>query len=93
MDEINRMEQELIRMEMELNDYYCEAGKTILEKAEQEERKINNLVECIIETRRKLVNAKDEKFCPECEEHTDQGSNYCKRCGYNYQNKVKDEEV
>lgn len=58
-DEIYKIEQELVRMEMELNEFYCEAGKTILEKAEQQERKINNMVERIIETRRKLLVAKN----------------------------------
>jgi hypothetical protein len=73
-DEIKQMEQDLIRMEMELNDFYCEAGRIILEKAEQQERKINNLVDCIIETRRKLMNAKNEDYFHECEEHKDQSN-------------------
>lgn len=92
-DEINQMEQELVRMEIELNNFYCEAGKTILEKAEREERKINDLVEHIIETRRKLVDAKDEKYCPECEEHNERGSGYCKRCGYKFKTNVENEGV
>lgn len=54
-EEIRQMEQELGRLEHDLYEQYCEVGKVILEKAERENRRINCLVDQIIETRRKLA--------------------------------------
>ena len=48
-------EDELRQMEDRLREQYCEAGKLILEKAEQESRKVNSLVDQIISARRKLT--------------------------------------
>ena len=89
-DEIGRMEQELSRMEMNLYDSYCEVGKAILETAETEGRKINDLVDQIVDARRRLVDAKEEKYCPECAEHNDRNSLYCKRCGEKLDKKRED---
>lgn len=80
-EEIKRMEQELSKMEYDLYEQYYEVGKSILEKAEQENKRINDLVEQIIETRRKLSEAKQEKYCPKCAASNDHGGLYCKRCG------------
>ena len=79
--EIKQMEQELSRLEYELYEQYYEVGKGILEKAEQESRKINCLVDQIIEARRKLAEAQREKRCSQCAEANDHNSLYCKRCG------------
>lgn len=79
--EIRQIEQELSKMEYELYEQYYEVGKGLLEKAEQENRKINDLVDKIIATRRKIAKAKQEKYCPECTESNDYNSLYCKRCG------------
>lgn len=80
-EQIRQMEQELSKMEYKLYEEYCEVGKVILEKAERENRKINCLVDQIIETRRKLAEAKQEKCCPECAGSNDHNSLYCNRCG------------
>jgi len=65
------MEKDLSKMECALYEQYCEIGKGILEMAEQENKKINFLVDRIIETHQKLAEAKNEKYCPECAEHND----------------------
>jgi len=80
-EEISRMEKDLCKMEYALYEQYCEIGKGFLETAEQENKKINRLVDRIIETHQKLAEAKKEKCCPECAEHNDWDSLYCKRCG------------
>ena len=63
---ISRTEQELSNMEEELQEYYCEAGKAILETAETEGRKINDLVDRIIDTKKKLLELRRETICPDC---------------------------
>lgn len=80
-EEIRHMEQEVSKMEYDLYEFYCDVGKGILEKAEQENRKINGMVDDIIEARLKLAKAKREKCCPACVQLNDHNSVYCKRCG------------
>lgn len=80
-EKILKIERELRKMEHNLYEKYCEVGKGILEKAEQESKNINSIVDQIIETRRKLVELKLEKNCPTCEAFNDHNSIYCKRCG------------
>ena len=80
-EKIKQMEQELSKLEHNLWKEYYEAGKGILEIAEQENKRINSLVDKIIETRRKLAETKQEKCCPECTASNDHNSLYCKRCG------------
>ena len=77
-DEIRELEKDLSKMEHELYEQYCEIGKVILEKAEMESKKVNSLVDQIIKTHQKLAAAKEERCCPECAEHNDQSSIYCK---------------
>jgi len=75
------MVKDLSKMEHDLHERYCEIGKGILETAEQENKKVNHLVDQIIETHQKLSEVKKEKYCPECAQHNDWNSLYCKRCG------------
>lgn len=91
-EEISKMEKELSKMELNLCDSYCEVGKAVLETAEQESRKINNLVDEIVEMQQKLVALKGEKYCPACTEHNDQNSLYCKRCGHKLEDNEQDEK-
>lgn len=53
-NEITQTEQELSRLEAALYDCYCEAGRAILEVAEAEGRKVNALVDSIVDTRKRL---------------------------------------
>ena len=62
-DEIGELEKDLSKMEHELLEQYCEIGKGILEKVEMESKKVNALVDQIIETRQRLATAKEEKCC------------------------------
>lgn len=62
-DEIGELEKDLSKMEHELLEQYCEIGKSILEKVEMESKKVNALVDQIIETRQRLATAKEEKCC------------------------------
>lgn len=80
-DEVREMEKDLSKMEQELFGQYCEIGKGILEKAEMENKKVNFLVDQIIATRQRLAKEKEERCCPDCAEHNDHNSIYCKRCG------------
>ena len=43
-----------MELEQKLLQHYCTAGKRLLEEAAVEQREINQLVESLIETRRKL---------------------------------------
>ena len=61
-EEISRMEKDLSKMEDNLYEHYCEIGKRILETAEQENKKVNRLVDQIIETRQKLSEVKKERL-------------------------------
>lgn len=63
-DDITRMELELHRMESALNEAYYEFGKVLLEIAETESRKINKMVDEIIETEKKLAAVRQEKNDP-----------------------------
>lgn len=80
-DDISRMELELSRMESALYESYCEVGKTILETAETEGRRINEMVDRIIETKKKLAAIREEKECPVCGACNEKDSPFCKRCG------------
>lgn len=80
-DEIYQLELELSQMESALYDSYYEAGKLLLETAEVESRKINGIVEEIIETKKKLAAIRQEKECPECSTSNEKDSFFCKRCG------------
>lgn len=64
--QIRQAEEELKKMEEKLNLCYCEMGKAILETAETEGKKVNELVDRIVAAKRKLVdleqkNTADEK--------------------------------
>lgn len=79
--ELTEAERELEKLEATLYDYYCDVGKAVLENAEAESRKINDLVDQIIEKRKKLVVMRQEIECPECGVYNDSDSVHCKRCG------------
>jgi len=80
-DDAERVELELSRMEAALYDSYCEIGKVLLETAETEGRRINKLVDEIIETKMRLAAIRNEKDCPKCGACNENYSHFCKRCG------------
>jgi hypothetical protein len=51
---VQRLQHSLEEMESTLTDHYCTVGKQILEVAEREDREISDLVDQIIETKKKL---------------------------------------
>lgn len=60
-EQIDQMEQLLCSMEDELQECYCEIGKAILETAETEGKKINSLVDHIIDIRKRLSELYEEE--------------------------------
>ena len=79
--DIHRLEREIGRLEHALQESYSYAGKVILETAETEGRKINSLVDRIIEMRKQLVEARGDKECTACGAYNDNRFVYCGRCG------------
>ncbi|MDL2232821.1 hypothetical protein LJC63_04480 [Ruminococcaceae bacterium OttesenSCG-928-L11] len=53
-NEITSLRQKESRLEQELMDAYCELGKKLLEMAEMEGKKVNDLVDKLIAVQRKL---------------------------------------
>lgn len=78
---ITQMEGELTHLEADLQARYCQIGKEILELAENEQGKINNLVDEIIKIKKKLAVIKNEIQCPWCMAYNSSDSKYCKHCG------------
>ena len=85
------LEAVLSKKERELNELYCEMGKSLLELAENEQRVANRLVDEIIALRKKLVRAHNSVQCPECLAFNAAGSNYCSRCGSRFENGEADD--
>lgn len=77
----NRLEREIEDMEKTLYESYCDVGKAVLETAETEGRKINDLVDRIIEKKRRLVDMRGDRGCPGCGGQNSSGSRYCSHCG------------
>lgn len=80
-DEVLQLEKLLTTQEIELQARYCQLGKQLLALAEDEQRRIDLLVDGIIDTHKKLVLAKHEIECPDCTTFNTEDSRYCKRCG------------
>ncbi|MDL2214098.1 zinc ribbon domain-containing protein [Clostridia bacterium OttesenSCG-928-O13] len=78
---IARMENELDKLEGELQGRYRDMGKGLLELADQEQREIDRLVDEIVKTRKKLTRARHEIQCDECTAFNPPDSRYCRRCG------------
>lgn len=92
-EEIQKLELKLASKEAELERRYKELGKSLLELAGHEQRLANRLVDGIIEVKKQLALAKDEKQCPKCAAYNSGDSRYCKRCGLPLENiEVKDDE-
>lgn len=85
--EIQRLTQKLDHMEQDLIEKYCDVGRSILEKAEQESKEINHLVDEVVKVKQELVKVRGEKRCPNCYHYNEPDSIYCNKCG------VKFEEV
>lgn len=79
--EIQRLTKSLGEMEAALNEHYCDVGKSLLELAEKEDKEINQLVDQIIETRRRIAALQKKIQCPDCLSHNSADSRYCSRCG------------
>lgn len=79
--EIDRLTKQLEHMEQELLEKYCDVGKFVLEKIEKENREIDQLVDRVIEVKKKLVKVKGEIRCPYCYQYNEPESIYCSRCG------------
>ena len=75
------LEEALTRAERGLQERYYQIGKEMLELADREQRKIDQLLEQIIDLRTKLAKREHKIRCPHCDTYTDADSIYCKRCG------------
>jgi septal ring factor EnvC (AmiA/AmiB activator) len=80
-DDVQRLERDLNKMETTLNEHYCNIGKQLLEMAEQEDREINNLVDKIIEIKKKIYELGEAIQCPNCLLVNSSESRYCSHCG------------
>lgn len=91
--EIQQLQRQLDKMELRLFERYCEAGKSLLEIAERENRQIDKLVDAIIETRRHIALAGRNRRCEACATVNDQDSRYCKHCGRHLDDNTNREET
>lgn len=80
-EEALRLEKSLVKMELELQTCYSEMGKSLLELADGEQKRIDALVDRIIETRKRLTAVQGEIRCPECMTYNTADSKFCRRCG------------
>lgn len=80
-NEIDEMEKDLNQLEHELQFRYSSMGKSLLDLADLEQKKVNKLVDEIIVMRKKLAIAKQEIECDECMTFNPSDARYCKRCG------------
>ena len=78
---IERLEQTLVRLELELQERYAQIGKSFLEMASHEQKEVNLLVDKIIHIRKKLTRAKREIQCPACLSYNPADSRFCRHCG------------
>jgi hypothetical protein len=80
-ENVQRLERDLSKMEISLNEHYCNIGKQLLEMAEQEDQEINNLVDKIIEIKKQLYELHLTVQCPSCLLKNSSDSRYCRHCG------------
>lgn len=78
---ITQLEDKITHLETDLQAHYCQIGKEILELAENKQEEINNLVDRIIELKKKLAVIKKEIECPWCMTFNPSDSKCCKNCG------------
>lgn len=78
---VPELEQQLAQLELSLLEQYCEAGKSLLEAAEQQNRRIGETVDSIITLRRRLALEKNCLHCPTCTKINEPDSHYCRYCG------------
>lgn len=90
LEEISAIEQKLIRLEQQLQATYNNVGKKFLILAENEQQKINNLVDSIIKTRKSLTEEKKEIQCPNCMTFNIAESQFCRQCGKSIKSKTLD---
>ena len=80
-DEIVRLEKTLSQLEADLQACYTDMGKSLMELAGQEQKRVNELVDGIIAARKRLSLAKNEIECETCTAFNPPDARYCKRCG------------
>ena len=80
--EIERLIRQLDHKEHELEEKYCDVGKSIMDKLEKENQEIGHMVDEVIQLKRKLIKAKGQIRCPA----------YCSRCGKKLEKKKNDEQ-
>jgi hypothetical protein len=80
-ENVQNLERDLNKMETILNEHYCNIGKQLLEMAEQEDQEINNLVDKIIDIKKRLYELEQTVQCPSCLLKNSSGSRYCRHCG------------
>jgi uncharacterized protein (DUF305 family) len=76
-----KIERDLCKAQLMLNEHYCTFGKQLLEMAEQEDKEINSLVDKIIKLKSQLVEMNQMTQCPKCLEVNNHQSRYCSHCG------------
>lgn len=80
-NQIKELEETLNRLEYELQSHYSDMGKCLLDLAEQEQKKVDKLVDEIIILRKRLSIYKQEIECSTCMTVNPPDAVYCKRCG------------
>ena len=62
--EIERLTRQLDHKEHELEEKYCDVGKSIMDKLEKENQEIGHMVDEVIQLKRKLNKGKRENPWP-----------------------------
>lgn len=86
-EEILALEGTLKSLKAELATRYYQAGKRLIDMAEDEQRRIDAIAADIISMERRLADVRRDAVCEYCDCINSADSAYCKRCGKKLQTK------
>ena len=79
--QLKQLEDTVLNLEQQLNSLYLQAGKSMLETAEQTARQANALTEKMIAAKKLLARARGHTRCPTCQTLNPPTNRYCGCCG------------
>ncbi|MDI9520673.1 MAG: hypothetical protein QM308_05910 [Bacillota bacterium] len=80
-EQSQQLENTVHHLERELNNLYLQAGKSMLEAAEQTAKKANTLTEKMIAAKKLLNRVQNQTRCPVCQSFNPPINRYCGCCG------------
>lgn len=80
-EQSQQLENTVHHLERELDNLYLQAGKSILETAEQAAKKANALTEKMIAAKKLLNRVQNQTRCPVCQSFNPPINQYCGCCG------------